>query len=71
MFQLCGDAGGIPGAGVIQIDNKKKEDKPTVIGTYNLTQAVGESKCDRMMSLNIFIPVLNYRFAAFMAFTCK
>lgn len=44
VFQLCGDAGGIPGAGVIQIDNKKKDDKPTVIGTFNLTQAIGESK---------------------------
>lgn len=43
MFQLCGDAGGIPGAGVVQIDNKKK-DKPTVIGTFNSTQAIGESE---------------------------
>ncbi|TNN02636.1 hypothetical protein fugu_010123 [Takifugu bimaculatus] len=43
VFQLCGDAGGIPGAGVIQIDNKKKDAKPTVIGTYNFTQAIGES----------------------------
>lgn len=58
VFQLCGDAGGIPGAGVIQIDNKKKEDKPTVIGTYNLTQAIGESKCSPMTSRNIFIPIL-------------
>lgn len=61
VFQLCGDAGGIPGAGVIQIDNKKKEDKPTVIGTYNLTQAIGESKCNPMMSINIFIPILYSR----------
>lgn len=43
VFQLCGDAGGIPGAGVVQIDNKKK-DKPTVIGTFNSTQAIGESE---------------------------
>lgn len=61
VFQLCGDAGGIPGAGVIQIDNKKKEDKPTVIGTYNLTQAVGESKCNPTMSINILIPILYFR----------
>ena len=52
VFQLCGDAGGIPGAGVIQIDNNKKDDKPTVIGTFNLTEAIGESK------LNIFIQTL-------------
>lgn len=52
VFQLCGDAGGIPGAGVIQIDNKKKDDKPTVIGTFNLTQAIGES------TLNIYIHIL-------------
>lgn len=52
VFQLCGDAGGIPGAGVIQIDNKKKDNKPIVIGTFNLTQAIGESK------FNIFILIL-------------
>lgn len=52
VFQLCGDAGGIPGAGVIQIDNNKKDGKPIVIGRFNLTQAIGESK------LNIFIQIL-------------
>lgn len=44
MFQLCGDAGGIPGAGVIQVDSKKTGAKPTVIGTYNSTQVIGGSK---------------------------
>lgn len=53
VFQLCGDAGGIPGAGVVQID-KKKENKPTVIGTYDSTQAIGESKCHQITSMNIF-----------------
>lgn len=43
MFQLCGDAGGIPGAGVVQIDSKKTENKPTVIGMYDSTQAIGGS----------------------------
>lgn len=42
VFQLCGDAGGIQGAGVIQVDSKKT-DKPTVIGSYNATQAIGGS----------------------------
>lgn len=44
MFQLCGDAGGIPGAGVIRVDNTKTGNKPTVIGTYNSTQAIEGSK---------------------------
>lgn len=43
VFQLCGDAGGIPGAGVIQVDNKKTENNLTVIGLYNSTQAIGGS----------------------------
>lgn len=42
-LQLCGDAGGVSGAGVIQVDNKDKEKKPTVIGMYNATQAIGGS----------------------------
>ncbi|XP_068179591.1 cation-dependent mannose-6-phosphate receptor [Antennarius striatus] len=42
-FQLCGDAGGVPGAGVIQVNNKGKETKPKVIGMYNSTQAIGGS----------------------------
>lgn len=41
VFQLCGDAGGIPGAGVIQLDHKTG--KTTVIGVYNATQAIGGS----------------------------
>ncbi|KAM6994519.1 cation-dependent mannose-6-phosphate receptor [Tautogolabrus adspersus] len=43
VFQLCGDAWGVPGAGVVQLDNKQKESKPTVIGRYNATQAYGGS----------------------------
>ncbi|TNN81129.1 Cation-dependent mannose-6-phosphate receptor [Liparis tanakae] len=43
VFQLCGDAGGVPGAGVIQYDSKKTETKPKVIGRYNATQAFGGS----------------------------
>ncbi|XP_061574410.1 cation-dependent mannose-6-phosphate receptor [Cololabis saira] len=42
VFQLCGDADGIHLAGVIQKD-KKAEKKPTVIGRYNATQAIGGS----------------------------
>ncbi|XP_047217904.1 cation-dependent mannose-6-phosphate receptor [Girardinichthys multiradiatus] len=42
VFQLCGDAWGVPGAGVIQWDSKAKE-KLTVIGVYNSTQAIGGS----------------------------
>ncbi|KAM7421019.1 hypothetical protein PAMA_015285 [Pampus argenteus] len=38
VFQLCGDAGGVPGAGVIQVSSKT-----TVIGMYNATQAIGGS----------------------------
>uniref|UniRef100_UPI0037E77370 cation-dependent mannose-6-phosphate receptor n=1 Tax=Semicossyphus pulcher TaxID=241346 RepID=UPI0037E77370 len=41
VFQLCGDAWGVPGAGVVQVDNTKKETK--VIGMYNATQAYGGS----------------------------
>lgn len=43
VFQLCGDAEGVPGAGLIQV-NSKKTKKPTVIGMYNATQAIGGSK---------------------------
>lgn len=45
MFQLCGDAGGIPGAAVIQVDAKKTETKPTTIGTNNLMEVIRGSKC--------------------------
>ncbi|CAN9513705.1 unnamed protein product [Ophioblennius macclurei] len=41
VFQLCGDAGGVPGAGVIQVS--KKDQKTTIIGRYNSTQAIGGS----------------------------
>lgn len=44
MFQLCGNAGGIPGAVVIKVDSTKTGNKPTVIGTYNSTQAIEGSK---------------------------
>lgn len=45
VFQLCGDAGGVPGAGVIQKNNKNDKEKPTVIGSnsVNTTQAIGGS----------------------------
>ncbi|XP_033983330.1 cation-dependent mannose-6-phosphate receptor [Trematomus bernacchii] len=43
VFQLCGDVGGIQGAGVVQFETKKMENKPTVIGMYNATQAIGGS----------------------------
>lgn len=43
VFQLCGDAGGVAGAGVIQLNSKKPESKPTVIGKYDATQAIGGS----------------------------
>ncbi|XP_029959045.1 cation-dependent mannose-6-phosphate receptor [Salarias fasciatus] len=40
VFQLCGDAGGVPGAGVVQV---KKDQTPKIIGRYNSTQAIGGS----------------------------
>ncbi|XP_037641460.1 cation-dependent mannose-6-phosphate receptor [Sebastes umbrosus] len=43
VFQLCGDAAGVSEAGVIQFDNKAPETKPTVIGRYTATQAIGGS----------------------------
>ncbi|XP_023282238.1 cation-dependent mannose-6-phosphate receptor [Seriola lalandi dorsalis] len=43
VFQLCGDAGGVPGAGLIQMDKKETGKKQTVIGMYNATQAIGGS----------------------------
>ncbi|XP_068998634.1 cation-dependent mannose-6-phosphate receptor [Embiotoca jacksoni] len=42
VFQLCGDAGGVPGAGVIQVD-KKTPKKHVVIGMYNETKVLGGS----------------------------
>lgn len=44
VFQICGDVVDIPGAGIVQIDHKKAESKPTMIGTYNLTQVLGGGK---------------------------
>ncbi|KAG7263288.1 hypothetical protein CRUP_037812 [Coryphaenoides rupestris] len=41
VFQLCGDADGVPGAGVVQTEHGMKTHK--VIGSYNSTQAVGGS----------------------------
>lgn len=41
MFQLCGDAGGVKDAGLIQVD---KNHKQTVIGKYTATEAKGGSK---------------------------
>ncbi|KAM3615002.1 uncharacterized protein V6R79_022010 [Siganus canaliculatus] len=43
VFQVCGDAGGFPGAGVIQMDSKTTGSKPTVVGMYTATQAIGGS----------------------------
>ncbi|XP_022056825.1 cation-dependent mannose-6-phosphate receptor [Acanthochromis polyacanthus] len=40
-FQLCGDAGGVQGAGVIQSNSKSP--KPEVVGRYDATQAIGGS----------------------------
>lgn len=42
VFQLCGDAGGVSGAGVIQKENNQKK-TTTVVGRYNSTQAIGGS----------------------------
>lgn len=42
VFQFCGDANGVAGAGVVQLDNKEKKQK--VIGMYDATQAYGGSK---------------------------
>uniref|UniRef100_A0A1A8BRR6 Cation-dependent mannose-6-phosphate receptor n=1 Tax=Nothobranchius kadleci TaxID=1051664 RepID=A0A1A8BRR6_NOTKA len=39
VFQLCGDAGGVPEAGVIQVN--KKTNKMTSIGLYTKTQVIG------------------------------
>ncbi|CAL8247351.1 unnamed protein product [Lota lota] len=41
VFQMCGDADGVQGAGVIQKENGIK--KPTIVGRYNSTQAIGGS----------------------------
>ncbi|XP_028984898.1 cation-dependent mannose-6-phosphate receptor [Betta splendens] len=41
VFKLCSDAGAIPKAGLIQINKKEKDQKPTVIGMYNATQVIG------------------------------
>lgn len=50
VFQLCGDVGGIPGAGIIQLDSKKTGNKPTMIGTYNFTEVIGGSKLSNKMN---------------------
>ncbi|XP_008429703.1 cation-dependent mannose-6-phosphate receptor [Poecilia reticulata] len=42
VFQLCGDAGGVPNAGVIQ-KKTGSQDKPTIIGLYTSTEAIGGS----------------------------
>lgn len=41
VFQLCGDADAVPGAGVVQNDLKKKS--KTVVGRYNSTRVIGGS----------------------------
>uniref|UniRef100_A0A3Q0RQM2 Cation-dependent mannose-6-phosphate receptor n=1 Tax=Amphilophus citrinellus TaxID=61819 RepID=A0A3Q0RQM2_AMPCI len=42
VFQLCGNAGGVKNAGLIQVDTKQAQN-PTVIGKYTSTQAIGGS----------------------------
>lgn len=56
VFQLCGDAGGVQGAGVVQVDNKKTENKQTVIGMYNSTQAIGGSKSAKYKNVTLIYP---------------
>lgn len=41
VFQLCGDADGVAGAGLVQNNDKTK--KTTVVGRYNSTKAIGGS----------------------------
>lgn len=41
VFQLCGDAWGVPGAGLVQLDHETKT--PKTIGSYSATQAYGGS----------------------------
>ncbi|KAM3873233.1 cation-dependent mannose-6-phosphate receptor [Diretmus argenteus] len=41
VLQICGDAGGIPGAGLIQMDHKDEKKKPVLVGRYNETQVIG------------------------------
>lgn len=46
VFQFCGDAGGVAGAGVVQTDNNAKtapKTAPTVVGRYDSTKAIGGS----------------------------
>uniref|UniRef100_A0A3B4A810 MRH domain-containing protein n=1 Tax=Periophthalmus magnuspinnatus TaxID=409849 RepID=A0A3B4A810_9GOBI len=38
VFQFCGDADGVPGAGVVQINDKTKA--KTIVGRYNSTKAI-------------------------------
>lgn len=42
VFQFCGDADGVAGAGLVQIDNTAKT-APTVVGRYDSTKAIGGS----------------------------
>ncbi|KAM8846575.1 cation-dependent mannose-6-phosphate receptor [Synchiropus picturatus] len=37
-LKVCGDVGGVPGAGAIQVDSKGEK---TMVGSYNSTQAIG------------------------------
>ncbi|KAM4601333.1 cation-dependent mannose-6-phosphate receptor isoform 1-T3 [Polymixia lowei] len=43
VFRICGDAGGVQGAGLIQRSKKDIKKKPTIIGMYNSTQVIGGS----------------------------
>lgn len=51
VFQICGNVGNIQGAGIVQVDRKKTGTKPTVIGTYDLTEVIGGSKMSRYHKL--------------------
>lgn len=42
VFQLCGDAGGVPQAGAIQVN--KKDNTKTKIGLYTSMKAIGGSE---------------------------
>lgn len=41
VLQLCGDAGGVAGAGVIQVEKKDDKTQTTLVGSNNSTQAIG------------------------------
>lgn len=50
VFQLCGDAYGIPGAGVVQVDKTSK--KAVVIGLYTDADVIQGSKTVKHKNLS-------------------